>query len=172
MIVVPMYSYLNKYDYIDPETKAKLDSAGDTSMLATFGAVAINLAISLVFGGSISAMWTMVNTIQLISLFPLCNIKYPAITILVFEKMLGSHGESTIIPNLLYDKIVNRPGSNVELEPPLNSVFEKYGWTISNFIYLSGRKILMWTGICVAYPFVWYMKRKYANKHKFCKLWI
>ena len=63
MIVLPMYSYLNKYDYIDPETKAKLDSAGDTSMLATFGAVAINLAISLVFGGSISAMWTMVNTI-------------------------------------------------------------------------------------------------------------
>jgi len=40
-------------------------------MLATFGAVAVNLAISLVFGGSISAMWTMVNTIQLISLLPL-----------------------------------------------------------------------------------------------------
>ena len=63
MILFPLYAYLNKYEYIDPETKAKLDSAGDSSMLATFGAVAVNLAISLVFGGSISAMWTMVNTI-------------------------------------------------------------------------------------------------------------
>ncbi|CDW87691.1 fu domain containing protein [Stylonychia lemnae] len=172
MIVLPMYSFLNKFDYIDPETKAKLDSAGDTSMLATFGAVAINLAISLVFGGSISAMWTMVNTIQLISLLPLCNIKYPAITLLVFEKMLGSHGESTIIPNILYDQVVSRPGSAVQIEPALNSKFSDYGWKISNFIFLSGRKILMWTGIVIAYPFVWYMKKKYADKHKFCKVWV
>jgi len=54
---------LNSYEYIDPETKAKLNAAGDSSMAATFAAMAINLGISLVFGGSISAMWTMVNTI-------------------------------------------------------------------------------------------------------------
>jgi len=105
----PLYTFLNKYEYIDPETKAKLDSAGNTSMIATLGAVLINLAISLVFGGSISAMWTMVNTIQLISLLPLCNVNYPAISLLIFEKMLGSHGESTIIPNIFYDLGINRP---------------------------------------------------------------
>ena len=32
-------------------------------MLATLGGMAINLGISLIFGGSISAMWTMINTI-------------------------------------------------------------------------------------------------------------
>ena len=42
----PLKGFLSKYEYIDPETKAKLDAAGDTSMLATFGAVAINLVIS------------------------------------------------------------------------------------------------------------------------------
>jgi len=30
---------------------------------ATFAGVGINLAISTIFGGSISAMWTMINTI-------------------------------------------------------------------------------------------------------------
>lgn len=61
--LTPLYGYLSAFDYIDPETKAKLDSAGDSSMVATFAAMGINLGISLVFGGSISAMWTMVNTI-------------------------------------------------------------------------------------------------------------
>lgn len=46
ILTKPLTAYLNRYDYIDPETKAKLDAAGDTSMFATFGAVAINLVIS------------------------------------------------------------------------------------------------------------------------------
>lgn len=58
-----MFAYLNKYDYIDPETKASLDAAGDTSIYTTLGVVAINIVISQLFGGSIEAMWTMVNTI-------------------------------------------------------------------------------------------------------------
>ncbi|CDW80137.1 UNKNOWN [Stylonychia lemnae] len=172
MALKPLYTYLNKYDYINPETKAKLEAAGDSSMMATLVAVLINLGISLVFGGSVSAMWTMVNTIQLISLLPLCDVNYPGITLLIFEKMLGSHGESTIIPNLLYDKLIARPGTTVELEPALNFRFNAYGWKISNFIYLSGRKIILWTLIILAYPFVWYMKRKYADKHKFCRVWV
>ncbi|CDW89486.1 UNKNOWN [Stylonychia lemnae] len=172
MVTNPMYGYLNAYSYIDPETKAKLDAAGDSSMVATFAAMGINLGISLVFGGSISAMWTMVNTIQLVSLLPLCNINYPQIAILVFQKMLGTHGESKFIPNLLYEKLMNRPGSTIQVESALNDKFEAYGWEISNFLYLSGRKIIMWTGIIVAYPFVWYFKKKYSDKHKYCKLWI
>eukprot|EP00347_Sterkiella_histriomuscorum_P005534 403356244 len=172
IITVPLYSYLNKYEYIDPETKAKLDAAGDTSMLATFGAVAINLVISQLFGGSIAAMWTMVNTIQLISLLPLCNVNFPKITVMVLEKMLTSHGESTIIPNVFYTFLINRSGSAVKVEPALNERFSDYGWTVSNFLYLSGRKILLWTLIIFAYPFVWYMKRKYADKHKLCQMWV
>lgn len=63
MIVTPMTGSLSKYDFIDSATKAKLDAAGENSMVATLSAMALNLGISLIFGGSISAMWTMVNTI-------------------------------------------------------------------------------------------------------------
>ena len=59
----PHSDYLNEYEYIDEATKARLDSAGNTSMLATVGTMVVNLAISLIFGGSIQAMWVMVNTI-------------------------------------------------------------------------------------------------------------
>jgi hypothetical protein len=59
-------------------------------MLTTFGAMAINLGISTIFGGSISAMWTMVNTIQLVSLLPLTAVNYPEIVKIVFSKMLSS----------------------------------------------------------------------------------
>eukprot|EP00347_Sterkiella_histriomuscorum_P010294 403376857 len=172
IVRAPLKGFLSKYEYIDPETKAKLDAAGDTSMLATFGAVAINLVISQLFGGSIAAMWTMVNTIQLISLLPLSAVKYPQITVLVFEKMLASHGESTIIPNVFYTFLINRSGSSVVIEPALNDRFSDYGWEISNFLYLSGRKILLWTLIILAYPVVYYMKKNYADKHKLCRLWI
>ena len=85
-------------------------------MLATFGGVALNLAISLIFGGSISAMWTMVNTIQLVSLLPLTAVNYPYIVRLVFTKMLSAHGESTIIPNIIFDYGLNRTNSSLKIE--------------------------------------------------------
>ena len=141
-------------------------------MLATFGALAINLAISLIFGGQISAMWTMINTIQMVSLLPLCNINFPQITVLVFSKMLASQGETTIIPNIYFDNLVNRTGSGLKIELALNTRFSSYGWVYSNFLYLSGRKILIWTGLLISYPIVWYMKSKYADKHKLCRFWI
>ena len=77
-----------------------------------------------------------------------------------------------MIPNVFYTFLINRSGSTVKVEPALNARFSDYGWTISNFLYLSGRKILIWTLIIIAYPFVWYMKRKYADKHKLCRLWV
>ncbi len=85
--------------------------------------------------------------------------------------MLSSHGESTFIPNVFYDNLINRPGSGVQIEEPINARFSSYGWEVSNFLALSGRKILIWILILVAWPFVYYMKTKYANKHKICALW-
>jgi hypothetical protein len=58
-------------------------------------------------------MWTMVNTIQLVSLLPLCNVNWPQISIIVFQKMLSSQGESTFIPNIFYDNMVGKPGSGI-----------------------------------------------------------
>ena len=74
---VPLTGYLNAFTYVDPEAAAQIDQAGSQTMLVTFGAMFLNLAISLIFGGSISAMWTMINTIQLVSLLPLMAVQYP-----------------------------------------------------------------------------------------------
>lgn len=86
----PMAGYLNAYTYVDPQQAASINAASENTMMITFGAMALNLAISLIFGGSISAMWTMVNTIQLISLLPLMNVNFPDLVVLVFTKMLSS----------------------------------------------------------------------------------
>jgi hypothetical protein len=59
----PMNGYLSAYTYIDPVSEASMNAAGSNTMLVTIGAMALNLGISLIFGGSISAMWTMVNTV-------------------------------------------------------------------------------------------------------------
>ena len=60
----------------------------------------------------------------------------------------------------------------MKIEDGLNNRFISYGWVKSNFVYLSGRKILIWTGLLFSYPVVWYMKGKYADKHKLCRFWI
>ena len=54
---------LSEQEYIDPLTAAKLAEASKLGLIASAGAMALNLGISLIFGGSISAMWTMINTI-------------------------------------------------------------------------------------------------------------
>ena len=84
--------------------------------------------------------------------------------------MLTSHGESTAIPNVIFEFALNRTGS-YNIEVAYNPNFASYGWTYSNFVYLSGRKILMWSAMILAYPLVYCMKKKYANKHKYCRFW-
>jgi len=41
----------------------RIEAAGKASMMASFGAMALNMGVSLLFGGSISSMWVMLNTI-------------------------------------------------------------------------------------------------------------
>lgn len=53
----------------------------------------------------------------------------------------------------------------------MNERFKNYNYEYSNFIYLAGRKLLLWLGLFGVYPIIWYLKRNYADKHKFCKLW-
>ena len=86
--------------------------------------------------------------------------------------MLSSLGESAFIPNIFYDYGLNRKGSPLIEEPSLNQRFSDYGWTTSNFLSLSGRKLLIWVALIVAYPFVYYMKNNYADKHKMCAPWL
>jgi hypothetical protein len=105
------------------------------------------------------------------SLLPLMAVNWPSITVLIFEKMLSTNGEMKFIPNVFYDNLLNYTGIPIVYEAALNDRFIQYGWDSSNFIYLSGRKVLIWFMIVVAYPFVAFMRGRYANKHRFCKVW-
>ena len=53
---------LNQFDYIDPIVKEKIDKATSSSGILIALAIALCLLISIIFGGSISAMWIMINT--------------------------------------------------------------------------------------------------------------
>ena len=85
--------------------------------------------------------------------------------------MLTSHGETTAIPNIFFDYGINRTGSSYKVEEAYNERFSSYGWTTSNFLELSGRKCFILMAMMAAFPVVYYMKKKYSDKHKFCHFW-
>jgi magnesium-transporting ATPase (P-type) len=87
--------------------------------------------------------------------------------------MLSTHGEVSFIPNVIYDYGLNRTNANssFEMEEARNARFKEYGWDSSNFLKLSGRKILIWAALILLYPVVYYLRKKYSDKHKFCEIW-
>ena len=96
-------------------------------------------------------------------------VEYPTIVNFVFEKMLASHGENNIIPNPIVDYFDN---NTINAFPALNTNFEKYHWETTNFIVECGRKLNVLYLIVILYPFVYYMKVKYGDKHYLCSVWI
>jgi len=113
-------------------------------------------------------MWTMINAIQLISLLPLTAVDFPQNVRYFFEKMLSSHGEPSFLPNIFEQYVLDPEETTKE---PLNARFENYGWDNCNFLLLVGRKLLMWICLFGAYPFVYYMNVKQADKHRLCHIW-
>jgi hypothetical protein len=92
---------------------------------------------------------------------------------IVFEKMLSTHGEVSFIPNVIFDYGLNRTNANSSfvVEESRNKKFTEYGWTTSNFLELSGRKIIIWAVLILLYPLVYYLRKKYSDKHKLCEIW-
>ena len=105
-------------------------------------------------------------------LAPLLTANWPNFVTSFFGR-LGRvlNGETSVIPNIIYDKLIAPAGSKTIIEQPVNDRFKDYNYEYSNFMYLSGRKLILWAGLFGIYPIIWYLKRNYADKHKFCKLW-
>jgi hypothetical protein len=103
---------------------------------------------------------------------PLLTVNWPDFVTTFFGR-LGAvlNGESTSIPNIIFNMGIAPPGSKIKIEDALNDRFKEFYFTYSNVVYLAGRKVLLWGGLFAMYPFIWYLKRNYADKHKFCKLW-
>lgn len=117
-------------------------------------------------------MWTLICYLQMITLVPLMDVNWPDFVDTFFGKLSQSlNFEFSAIPNILYDKVIASPGTKTKIEPPLNARYAQYNYEYSNFFYLAGRKMVLWLGLIFSYPIIWYLKRNYADKHKFCKLW-
>jgi hypothetical protein len=108
----------------------------------------------------------------MIMLAPLLTVNWPNFVTTFFGRMgRVLNGETDLIPNIIFDMGIAPAGSKTDLEEPINDRFKDYNYEYSNFAYLTGRKVLLWVGLFACYPFIWYLKRNYADKHKFCKLW-
>lgn len=117
-------------------------------------------------------MWTVLAYLQMITMVPLMAVNWPNFVNTFFLKLGHSFNlELETLPNVIFDNVIAPPGSSTLLEPPLNARFAAFGREYSNFFYLSGKKLLLWGGLLITYPIVWYMKSNYADKHKFCRLW-
>ena len=168
MMTVPLRDTLNPYEYVDPLLAARLSSSAGSAFYTSMAIMAINLSLSIVFGGSLDAMWTMVNLVQLISLLPLQSIPYPPTVVIFFKMMLASHAEPGWMPNVIGDHILRREEFTVR---SYTDYFEAYGYVSGSFILNSGKKFMIMIMLLVSYPFIRFMDGRYSDKHPYCTPW-
>lgn len=136
-------------------------------MWITLLTLLLNMAISFVFGGSMSAMWTLLNTLQIVSFLPLLAVDIPLNAKILFARMMSTHGEVALIPNG-FDYLMDSPDRTAK---PLNANFNSYGFPTTNFLMLAGKKITLWVVLGVSFPFVIFMYKNYHHQHKICHVW-
>jgi hypothetical protein len=172
IILVPMAGQLSKFKYRDPFWSNFLDGICDYILFALSAIAAGNIISAQVWGVSTTSLWTTIAYLQMLTMVPLLNVNWPMFVTTFFGR-LGSdiNGEFPMIPNLIFDRGIAPSGSKTIVEGELNQRFKDFYYEYSNFFYLTGRKIIIWVGLFGTYPFIWYLKRNYADKHKFCKLW-
>ena len=108
----------------------------------------------------------------MISLAPLLSCHWPNFVDTFVGKLSRNLNlEFLAVPNIIFNMGIAPAGSKVVLEPSLTPRYAAYYHLYSNFFYLAGRKIVLWLALLLTYPFIWYLNRNYADKHKFCKMW-
>ena len=172
IVSVPLIGQLSKFAYIDPYWSDVLDRVADFIILGIGSLGVINLIAAQYWKASTTSYWTTLVYLQMITFVPLLSANWPSFVDTFFGKLgLAINGEFSSVPNPIYDKAIAQTGKKTRLEAPLNARFADFGRDYSNFFFLTGKKVLIWLILFGCYPLIWYLKRNYANKHKFCKLW-
>jgi hypothetical protein len=172
IVQVPLTGFLSAFEFRDPFWSIFLDGIADYIIISAIALAFINIVLAQYYSVSTTSLWTTIFYIQMITLVPLMNVNWPNFVDTFFWK-IGStfNGEISAIPNVIFDKAIAPSGTKTLLEPPLSARYAAFGLEYSNFFYLTGRKLLLWGCLLGIYPVIWYLKRNYADKHKFCKLW-
>ena len=118
-----------------PQTVQLLEKFFGDSYLAFLGA---NLILTLIFSTSMQFMWGLINTLQIIVLTVLFDLKTPINVLVVLIQMLQLSNFNLFPTDLMYNTIFDF----TETEP-FNQVFEEAGFENSNFILLAGPFLLL-----------------------------
>jgi hypothetical protein len=109
-----------------------------------------NIFVSLVFSQSLSEIWLLVNTLQLIVNIPLLDITLPS-NVMTFVSALQDTLSFNIIPvDQIHQKIYNLKDDY--MYTAVNSNYQILGYNSSNFIYNMGAEYAnfeMYLCICV-----------------------
>jgi hypothetical protein len=172
IVQAPLKGFLSAFKYRDPFWSNFLDGIADYIVLGMAGIGVANIIASQLWGVSTTGLWISVVYLQMITMVPLLSVNWPMFVDTFFGRLNSViNFETDLIPNVFFDNMIAPPGTKTLVEPPLNERYASFRREYSNFFYLSGRKLLLWSSLIVFYPIVWYLKRNYADKHKFCKLW-
>lgn len=107
-----------------------VESAAASMSFAFLASWGISLAAGVLAGGSLELMWSMTNTLQIVSYFGLLDLYYPANTNVIFKYMSYANFDNPIIT--LVSKYIFS-GEYFDTDP-VNSRFYDLGLESRNFI--------------------------------------
>eukprot|EP00347_Sterkiella_histriomuscorum_P013429 403364739 len=167
---------LNEVEYSDEGLKALAKQAGKAAAQVLTASLGVNFIIQLLMQGSMSQMFELINTIQILYYMPLIQVYY---TDFLRESLtsLGSLANIDIpIPgdddddeqsllNTIFDKKKFK-------DQPFNEAFEEFGIMGTTFILTYKSKIVLWAVAVAGFPIFHIIMKKYKKKNFFRKILI
>jgi hypothetical protein len=123
---------------MDSRTAIAIQSAGVVMKSATNTLMAGNFVLNVVLSASLQQLWSMINTQQIIVLFPLFNLEMPA-NAQIFYGFIMELASFNILPMQdFYDKYLPTP----EWDEPLNEKFNNLGFQSTFFLNNMGTMVI------------------------------
>ncbi|CDW75219.1 UNKNOWN [Stylonychia lemnae] len=126
--------YLNRFDYVSPETEAQAKKFGVTASRTSITALVTNILIQIIIGQALGSIWIAMNTLQIIYLMPLMNFAN------ISDDFIG---DPFFYKYMLLNQINDKP---------VSQNFEEYEFESSIFFFNYSRKMQMWAMFALGYP--------------------
>ena len=83
-----------------------LDKAATAASGTLIATISINIVLAIVLGVSMKKLWTMINTIQIITHYPMQSISYPSNALLCFKSIVDV-ANMNVIPKAYIKKVLS-----------------------------------------------------------------
>lgn len=136
--------------YLTEGEQQFIELTGNTFSTATMSGLLINLAVAMILGTTMEAMWSLLNAVQLLNFLPLINVDVPANMNALFELL----GFANMDIQLVEEAFVNYMIEADELEQePYNEHFEDYGLESHSILVNSAAPLMLWALVVFTFPF-------------------